>query len=170
MTNKFENKSADEIAEDIFQNTETASQVDAAFEDLKSLNTAVRKGIVDTLEKLVIKDTGETMEELQFMVGPIGKRTEAALAMFEDDGDLANAQSVCQIFLHVAQIKGDEAAPATKAVINELSALSDKAYNSYPKLTVAVATAFNKAASAEKASNTPQTPNPFNKKSGGPKI
>src|ERR1035437_1734325 len=101
MTNTFKNMNAQEIVENIWDTmAEDVAQVDAAFEALKSLDAGVRKDVVDALEKLVIEDTRDMISELK-LFGPMSTM-EAMLSQFgEEPGDLAAAQSVCQILLHV---------------------------------------------------------------------
>src|ERR1035437_1086032 len=143
MTNTFKNMNAQEIVENIWDTmAEDVAQVDAAFEALKSLDAGVRKDVVDALEKLVIDDTRKMVSKVKTF-GPMSSM-EAILSQFgEAPKDLAAAQSSCQLLLHVSQIKGDEAQPATKAIVKEISTLPDEGYNSYSKLIVAVVKAVD---------------------------
>ena len=176
MTSKFANKSADEIAEDIFLNTNDAGDVDAAFKSLKSVSAAIRKEAVDILEKALIEDTRGLAEEFKEL-GPLLEMFGGLGDMFpedpteeeksEDAEDLNDAHTVCKMFLHVNAIKGEEAHPVTKSIVQELSTLSDVDYNSIIKLTVAVTKAVSKADAAEIAN---KTPNPFKKGPKGPGL
>ncbi len=117
MTNKFENMSAYDIAEDIYENADTAG-VDAAFEDLKSAAPAFRKEAVDALEKIIIKDLGGLADDYK-MFGPVPEWFMADTV--EDAASLADTQSCCQMLLHISQIKGNEAHPVTKELVKDLS-------------------------------------------------
>ena len=162
MTNKFENMSVNEIAKYINNIEAGPSHIDAAFEALKSLDAGTRKSVVDALENLVIDDIRDVVEDCEMTLGPLTKSTEQyLLSISGGPEEVAMGQSACQIFLHISQIKGNEAHPVTKASVKALSALSDAQYNNAMKLTVVFMKACKKADAAEISKSAPKTPNPF---------
>jgi hypothetical protein len=196
MTNRFENKSAQEISDNILQHDNDVADVKAAFKDLKTLDATVRKNAVDVLEKALIQDLNLTVQ-LNKAFEPLAKELEELEAagelddMFDDfDEDmteeekkfytkqgekfeeefdamsLARNRSLSEVFQQVASIKGDAAHPVTKAVVKELATLSAADYKDSDKLLNAQIKGYEKGIAAEAASKS--APKPIKKGHKGP--
>ncbi len=154
MTDEFKNMSVEDIAETISWDSVTAAQVDAAFEALKPLDPAVRKNVVDTLESALVADTIDWAKEEKMFGSLVGM-----MDLPETKEDTEEAQANAQIFLHIAEIKGEAAHPLTKALVKEFAKLSDHEYNSGNKILASVMKAYDDVY----APAAPKNPNPFRK-------
>ena len=160
--NKFAEMSAEEIM-NVIDEVQTVTQVDPIFEALKSLDADKYKQVIDFIENYITEidkdQIAETRQELS--------------ALKADDYNLKHGspeervgtQAAAQIYFNISQIKGDEAHPLIKAIVQEIAKLSDQGYNSPYKLNSAFLKAYDttyapKVSNPFKAAAAPKKPAP----------
>src|SRR5438876_191155 len=130
MDNEFKRMSTEKIVDAIYNssNIETVEQVNTAFKKLHALGAYKERCVVDALEK-------KTIDDLRENCGNSAARKEIMDEMAKGSSEdermaLAMAQALAQLFLHISQIKGQEADSFVKAYVHDMSLIPDEKYNS----------------------------------------
>jgi hypothetical protein len=153
--NNFENaKQYDILSKMLYSAYDNLDEIAKDFEALQSVHPLLKKQVVETLEKSLIDQVyGNKHGSWQDNILPGQRKIETALynikALYSKPlrADwVKSIQTMCLKFQGVAKIKGDEADPLTKAIVQELSKLSDKDFKSLRKLKRVEAKAYAKAA------------------------
>lgn len=163
-----------QAAKKIYGAVSSAEQVDKIFEALKTESADFVKQTVDCLEAIAVEDMKSMAQEYKSMLPMLRVMYNVAAGQESEEdkqadiADMKADQATAQIFLRIQEIKGAAADPLTKAVVKEMSTLSDKEYNHPSGLKIIAA--FVRAYDSLSAGTPPQGPtpgkNPFRKGPG----
>lgn len=155
-----------DINECLTKEADSTKKVDMIFDALKPLDSDIYLRIIDVLEENRAGNFPTSREESKRALEELKTRKQNLFFISPEEMEetLQILQADLQIWIYIIQAKGDTAHPFTKAVMEELSNLTDQEYNSLISINDAIyraAVAVSGVMLEEEPKLTDYKPNPF---------